>query len=104
MKKSFLVVLVLILGIGTSHAQLVQFGVKGGLNYANYTGGNVDGFDFNAMYKAYQGNSNGKRIKGGSTISQQTAKNVFLCCFRHSVESCLFSIPFGTDFATICIR
>jgi monofunctional glycosyltransferase len=36
------------------------------------------GFDFNAMYKAYQSNSTGKRIKGGSTISQQTAKNVFL--------------------------
>jgi len=36
------------------------------------------GFDFNAMYKAYKNNSKGKRIKGGSTISQQTAKNVFL--------------------------
>lgn len=36
------------------------------------------GFDFNAMYKAYQSNGKGKRIKGGSTISQQTAKNVFL--------------------------
>lgn len=36
------------------------------------------GFDFNAMQKAYKNNSKGKRIKGGSTISQQTAKNVFL--------------------------
>lgn len=36
------------------------------------------GFDFNAMFKAYKNNSKGKRIKGGSTISQQTAKNVFL--------------------------
>lgn len=36
------------------------------------------GFDFNAMYKAYKHNNKGKRIKGGSTISQQTAKNVFL--------------------------
>lgn len=36
------------------------------------------GFDFNAMYKAYKSNSKGKKIKGGSTISQQTAKNVFL--------------------------
>ena len=36
------------------------------------------GFDFSAMQKAFQNNSNGKRIKGGSTISQQTAKNVFL--------------------------
>jgi monofunctional biosynthetic peptidoglycan transglycosylase len=36
------------------------------------------GFNFNAMFKAYKNNSKGKRIKGGSTISQQTAKNVFL--------------------------
>jgi monofunctional biosynthetic peptidoglycan transglycosylase len=36
------------------------------------------GFDFDAMYKAYKHNNKGKRIKGGSTISQQTAKNVFL--------------------------
>ncbi|WNM19452.1 monofunctional biosynthetic peptidoglycan transglycosylase [Flavobacterium capsici] len=36
------------------------------------------GFDFEAMQKAYKNNKKGKRIKGGSTISQQTAKNVFL--------------------------
>jgi len=36
------------------------------------------GFNFDAMFKAYKNNSKGKRIKGGSTISQQTAKNVFL--------------------------
>lgn len=36
------------------------------------------GFDFKAMQKAYKNNKKGKRIKGGSTISQQTAKNVFL--------------------------
>jgi monofunctional biosynthetic peptidoglycan transglycosylase len=36
------------------------------------------GFDFTAMQKAYKNNSKGRRIKGGSTISQQTAKNVFL--------------------------
>ena len=36
------------------------------------------GFDFSAMQKAYKNNAKGKRIKGGSTISQQTAKNVFL--------------------------
>ncbi|MFP9100190.1 monofunctional biosynthetic peptidoglycan transglycosylase [Flavobacterium sp. RHBU_24] len=36
------------------------------------------GFDFSAMAKAYKNNSRGKRIKGGSTISQQTTKNVFL--------------------------
>lgn len=37
-----------------------------------------NGFDFDAMQKAYKNNQKGKRVKGGSTISQQTAKNVFL--------------------------
>ena len=36
------------------------------------------GFDMEAMEKAYEKNKKGKRIKGGSTITQQTAKNVFL--------------------------
>ena len=36
------------------------------------------GFDFNALEKAYANNQKRKNIKGGSTISQQTAKNVFL--------------------------
>lgn len=36
------------------------------------------GFDIKAIEKAYQNNAKGKRVKGGSTISQQTAKNVFL--------------------------
>jgi len=36
------------------------------------------GFDFKAMQKAFTNNSKGRKLKGGSTISQQTAKNVFL--------------------------
>lgn len=36
------------------------------------------GFDIKAMEKAYESNAKGKKIRGGSTISQQTAKNVFL--------------------------
>jgi monofunctional biosynthetic peptidoglycan transglycosylase len=36
------------------------------------------GFDFDALQKAYANNEKGKKIRGGSTISQQTAKNVFL--------------------------
>ncbi|MDP3353166.1 MAG: monofunctional biosynthetic peptidoglycan transglycosylase, partial [Flavobacteriaceae bacterium] len=36
------------------------------------------GFDFEAIEKAFEGNQKGKKIKGGSTITQQTAKNVFL--------------------------
>lgn len=37
-----------------------------------------NGFDVKAIEKAYENNQKGKRIKGGSTITQQTAKNVFL--------------------------
>ncbi|OYY72377.1 monofunctional biosynthetic peptidoglycan transglycosylase [Sphingomonas sp. 28-63-12] len=36
------------------------------------------GFDIDAIEKAFRKNAQGKRIRGGSTISQQTAKNVFL--------------------------
>lgn len=36
------------------------------------------GFDIQAIEKAIDDNQKGKRIRGGSTISQQTAKNVFL--------------------------
>ena len=36
------------------------------------------GFDFTAMANAAYRNAQGGRIRGGSTISQQTAKNVFL--------------------------
>jgi len=36
------------------------------------------GFDFDAIESAMKRNASGGRIRGGSTISQQTAKNVFL--------------------------
>ena len=36
------------------------------------------GFDIGAIKKAIAENQKGKRIRGGSTITQQTAKNVFL--------------------------
>lgn len=36
------------------------------------------GFSFNDIEKAFKHNKKGKRVRGGSTISQQTAKNVFL--------------------------
>lgn len=46
-----------------------------------------NGFDFEAMEKAWKSNQRGgKRIKGGSTISQQTAKNVFLWPARSYVR------------------
>jgi monofunctional glycosyltransferase len=36
------------------------------------------GFDFEAIFDAFQRNQKGGNIRGGSTISQQVAKNVFL--------------------------
>lgn len=36
------------------------------------------GFDTEAIEKAIERNARGRRLRGGSTISQQTAKNVFL--------------------------
>jgi monofunctional glycosyltransferase len=37
-----------------------------------------NGFDMKAIEKAMEDNKQGKRVRGASTISQQTAKNVFL--------------------------
>jgi monofunctional biosynthetic peptidoglycan transglycosylase len=37
-----------------------------------------NGFDWKAIEKAMDSNEKSKRMRGGSTISQQTAKNVFL--------------------------
>ena len=37
-----------------------------------------DGFDMDAIRKAMEANERGGKIRGGSTISQQTAKNTFL--------------------------
>lgn len=36
------------------------------------------GFDWDAIDRAMQENAEGERLRGGSTISQQTAKNLFL--------------------------
>jgi monofunctional biosynthetic peptidoglycan transglycosylase len=50
-----------------------------------------NGFDFKAIQKAMENNEKGKKLKGGSTISQQTAKNVFLwqgrSYFRKGLEA-----------------
>ena len=50
-----------------------------------------DGFDRVAIEKAIARNARGGRIRGGSTISQQTAKNVFLWqgggYFRKALEA-----------------
>jgi monofunctional biosynthetic peptidoglycan transglycosylase len=50
-----------------------------------------DGFDYTAIEKAMKHNEKGKKLRGGSTISQQTAKNVFLwqgrSWFRKGLEA-----------------
>jgi monofunctional biosynthetic peptidoglycan transglycosylase len=50
-----------------------------------------DGFDREAIEEAIERNQRGGRIRGGSTISQQTAKNVFLwqggSYFRKGLEA-----------------
>ena len=44
------------------------------------------GFDIEAMEEAWENNKKGKRIKGASTITQQTVKNVFLWPSRSYVR------------------
>jgi monofunctional glycosyltransferase len=50
-----------------------------------------NGFDIKAIEKAIEHNKKGKKIRGASTISQQTAKNVFLwpqrSWFRKGLET-----------------
>ena len=52
---------------------------------------NHSGFDFEAIKKAMEDNRSGRKIRGASTISQQTAKNVFLwpgrTWFRKGMEA-----------------
>lgn len=44
------------------------------------------GFDMEAIRKARESNARGRRMRGGSTISQQTAKNLFLWSGRSWVR------------------
>lgn len=50
-----------------------------------------NGFDYKAIEKAMKHNEQGKTLRGGSTISQQTAKNIFLwqgrSWFRKGLEA-----------------
>lgn len=45
-----------------------------------------NGFDWNAIEKAYKHNEKSRRVRGASTISQQVAKNVFLWPHRSWVR------------------
>ena len=55
MKKTIATLILLILGTGISQAQLLEFGVKGGVNFANYTGGDVSGVDFKTITSYHAG-------------------------------------------------
>lgn len=50
-----------------------------------------NGFDYQAIEKAIKHNEKSKKVRGGSTISQQTAKNIFLwqgrSWFRKGLET-----------------
>lgn len=52
---------------------------------------NHNGFDYKAIEKAIEYNKKGKRVRGASTITQQTAKNIFLwpqrSWFRKGLET-----------------
>ena len=47
---------------------------------------NHNGFDYKAIQKAMEHNDAGKKLRGGSTISQQTAKNIFLWQGRSGIR------------------
>ena len=55
MKKTIVTLILLVLGTSLSQAQLLQFGVKGGVNFANYTGGDVSGVDFKTITSYHAG-------------------------------------------------
>lgn len=55
MKRTIATMILLVLGTGFSQAQMLKFGVKGGVNFANYTGGDVSGVDFKTITSYHAG-------------------------------------------------
>lgn len=49
MKKISLIFAVSLFGMFNSNAQMLQIGIKGGVNFANYTNGEIEGVDFNQV-------------------------------------------------------
>jgi opacity protein-like surface antigen len=49
MKKIGFVFALLLVAIFNSNAQMLQFGIKGGVNFSNYTSGEIEGVDFNQV-------------------------------------------------------
>jgi monofunctional glycosyltransferase len=52
-----------------------------------------DGFEWEAMRTAWEANKQGRRLRGASTISQQTAKNLFLWPSRSYIRKAT-EVPF----------
>lgn len=59
-----------------------------------------DGFEWEAMKAAWKANQQGRRLRGASTISQQTAKNVFLWPQRSYVRKAM-EVPFTVLMETL---
>lgn len=54
--KKIILTAALILGFTTyAQAQFLQFGLKGGVNLSNFTGGKMEGFDFNSITSFHGG-------------------------------------------------
>lgn len=51
----FVLVVLTLLSFSTTQAQMLQFGVKGGVNFANYTGGDVANYDFKTITNYHAG-------------------------------------------------
>ena len=55
MKRTIATLILLVLGTGFSQAQMLKFGLKGGVNFANYTGGDISGVDFKTITSYHMG-------------------------------------------------
>lgn len=55
MEKLFLSTILFLVGLSVAEAQMVQFGIKGGVNFANYTGGDVGSYDFKTITNYHAG-------------------------------------------------
>ncbi len=53
--KKIIVMLVFALGGSSLQAQVVKFGLKAGVNFANYQGGNIQNVDFNTLTSYHAG-------------------------------------------------
>ena len=55
MKRTIATLILLVLGTGLSQAQMLKFGLKGGVNFANYMGGEISGVDFKTITSYHAG-------------------------------------------------